>query len=77
VDGELNSVYVKRIGIEDLVGYAYIIRVDYIISIRPQYNYQFSQYSNIHGIKALVLDPAATLIFPVALLREGCTSLGG
>jgi hypothetical protein len=28
VDGEVDSVHVKRIGMEDLVGYVYIVRVD-------------------------------------------------
>ncbi len=28
IDDEVDSMYVKRIGIEDLVGYAYIPRVD-------------------------------------------------
>jgi hypothetical protein len=29
VDAEVGSLHVKRIGTEDLVGYVYIIRVDY------------------------------------------------
>jgi hypothetical protein len=28
VDDEVDSVHVKRIGMEDLVGYVYIVRVD-------------------------------------------------
>jgi hypothetical protein len=28
VDAEVDSLHVKRIGIEDLVGYVYIVRVD-------------------------------------------------
>jgi hypothetical protein len=28
VDGEVDSVHVKRIGMLDLVGYVYIVRVD-------------------------------------------------
>jgi hypothetical protein len=31
VDAEVDSLHVKRIGIEDLVGYVYIVRVDYAI----------------------------------------------
>jgi hypothetical protein len=30
VDVEVDSLHVKRIAIEDLVGYVYIVRVDYI-----------------------------------------------
>jgi hypothetical protein len=29
VDVEVDSLYVKRIAIEDIVGYVYIVRVDY------------------------------------------------
>jgi hypothetical protein len=35
VDVEVDSLHVNRIGIEDLVGYVYIVRVDYQY---PQYN---------------------------------------
>jgi hypothetical protein len=31
VNGEVDSVHVKRIGMEYLVGYVYIARVDYLI----------------------------------------------
>jgi hypothetical protein len=31
VDGEVDNVHVKRIGMDDLVGYVYIVRVDKII----------------------------------------------
>jgi hypothetical protein len=30
VNAEVDSLHVKRIGSEDLVGYVYIVRVDYI-----------------------------------------------
>jgi hypothetical protein len=29
VDDEVDSLHLKRIGIEDLVGYVYIVRVDW------------------------------------------------
>jgi hypothetical protein len=32
VEAEVDSLYVKRIGIDDLVGYVYIIRVDYLMN---------------------------------------------
>jgi hypothetical protein len=30
---EVDSLHIKRIGIEDLVGYVYIVRVDYDIFV--------------------------------------------
>jgi hypothetical protein len=32
VDAEVDSLHVKRIDIEDLVGYVYIVRVDYLMN---------------------------------------------
>jgi hypothetical protein len=33
VDAKVDSLHVKRIGIEDLVGYVYIVRVDLMLII--------------------------------------------
>jgi hypothetical protein len=33
VDDEVNSLYVKRIGIEDLLCYVYIVRVDTLFTV--------------------------------------------
>jgi hypothetical protein len=34
VDGEVNNLHVKGIGIEDLVGYVYIVTLDKVIIIQ-------------------------------------------
>jgi hypothetical protein len=33
VDSKVDSLHVKRIGIKNLVGYVYIVRLDYVIVI--------------------------------------------
>jgi hypothetical protein len=48
VDTEVDSLHVKRIGIEDLVGYVYIVRVDIFFTI---YNHNIVFHTTIAQIK--------------------------
>jgi hypothetical protein len=47
VDAKVDNLYVNRIGIEDLVGYIYIVRVDFEVS----YVYHQCKYMTKYSLR--------------------------
>jgi hypothetical protein len=59
IDDEVDSLHVKRIGIEDLVGYVYIVRVDKALKTRFS---QGSQHPPVVGHQIMEIQQLASSV---------------